>query len=409
MEINSSVIKNVIQNEDIYTVFQPIVNIKSRRIVGVEALSRGLYNGGTINPYFLFEYAHSLKMTAKLDDICRKKAEKIFAKSSEKMMLFVNFDNYILQEIVDFDQIFSKDFTESILPENIVIEVVGGSPSDLRLMKFIRFCRQKGFLIAIDRVNKENSSLNLITSVRPDIVKIDSEILHDIDKDFDKKSIFNSIVSVANSVGATVIADGTETIEEVVTCVLCGVDFFQGFFFAKAMPLKRLQEVDLSEKLSAVESSMSSRIKQKRQLELSDKELHLELIKDFAAELSSTEKGQYFAAMSRFAAENDCVNCVFLLDENGVQITDTISGNNAFFKTAMPLFKTSGIGDTHSIKNYFYAVRECIQDPFVSDWYVSNSTGNLCKIASSKFIDQDGQVVIACIDIKSENKILEGV
>ena len=60
MEINTNVIKKVIEKDNIYVEFQPIVSVAARRMIGVEALSRGEFSGETISPYYLFQYAKDL-------------------------------------------------------------------------------------------------------------------------------------------------------------------------------------------------------------------------------------------------------------------------------------------------------------------------------------------------------------
>ena len=58
------------------------------------------------------------------------------------------------------------------------------------------------------------------------------------------------------------------------------------------------------------------------------------------------------------------------------------------------------VGVNHDIKNYFYAVSEQIEDPFISGWYVSNATGRSCKTVSSKFYGSGGEMIIVCLDLK---------
>ena len=58
------------------------------------------------------------------------------------------------------------------------------------------------------------------------------------------------------------------------------------------------------------------------------------------------------------------------------------------------------IGVNHDIKNYFYAVKEQIEDPFISGWYISSATGKSCKTISSKIYDKNGEMIVVCVDLK---------
>ncbi|WP_022849729.1 EAL domain-containing protein [Limisalsivibrio acetivorans] len=76
MDNNDFQIDRIIENEDIITDFQPIVCLKKKRIVGLEALSRGYCreNDEIIPPFRLFSRAKETGNDTKLDRLCRKTA-----------------------------------------------------------------------------------------------------------------------------------------------------------------------------------------------------------------------------------------------------------------------------------------------------------------------------------------------
>lgn len=73
--------------------------------------------------------------------------------------------------------------------------------------------------------------------INPTYVKIDMDIIRDIDTDIDKQKIVENIVSYCHERGKSVIAEGIESLEELQVVLRLEVDFVQGFLFAKAMPL----------------------------------------------------------------------------------------------------------------------------------------------------------------------------
>ena len=402
MEINTNVIKKVIEKDNIYVEFQPIVSVAARRMIGVEALSRGEFSGETISPYYLFQYAKDLGLTFELDKICREKALEAFSEEQIVPMLFLNFETDVLNNIEPGeDEIISEADKYNIPYENIVIEINKNRVYDNRnLLKFSEFYRQKGFLIALDNVGAGHSNLNRITFVKPDIVKIDRALVQEIDKSPYSREVFKSIINLSKKIGALTIAEGAETLEEVVTCMLCGVDLFQGFYFAKPEPFDELFSIDIDEKLENAAQGLKASMKLKQEIDGNYKKGYMTLIDELVTKLADVSAAQFEDILWQYVTDNNAVECVFLLDNNGVQISDTIILEDTLNERHSVLFAPAIKGDKHEIKNYYYAVKENIENPFISDWYISNATGKTCKTLSSKFNDKDGNIVIVCIDLK---------
>ena len=87
-----------------------------------------------------------------------------------------------------------------------------------------------------------HASFSRIVSVEPDVIKVDRSVISDIDKSYLKQQVLQAICETAQRIGATIIAEGTETRQEVLTCMFCGVDWFQGFYYDKAMKAEEIRE-----------------------------------------------------------------------------------------------------------------------------------------------------------------------
>ncbi len=402
MEINTRVIKKVIDKNDIYVHFQPIVSVNAKRMMGVEALSRGSFSGITISPYYLFQYAKDLGLTVDLDRLCREKALESFSEVYIAPLLFLNFDADVLEGIdPDTDVILCSTDKYNIPHESIVIEINEKHVKDNnKLIKFVEYYQAKGFMIALDDVGSGHSNLNRISVVKPDIVKIDMALIQGIDKSPLRQEVLKSTINLSKKIGAFTIAEGVETLEEVVTCMLCGIDFFQGFYFSKPKLFTDLYENEIFEKLEEAASSFNLRIKQKHEINNKNKFEYLSAVNGLIKRLSDISPMQYEDVMWEYVTGNDDVECVFLIDINGIQISDTIILEETLSQRRSSLYAPSIKGDSHEIKNYYYAVKEDIENPFISDWYISNATGNSCRTLSSKFIDLSGNTIIVCIDLK---------
>jgi len=93
--------------------------------------------------------------------------------------------------------------------------------------------RRQGFLTALDDFGAGYAGLGLLANFRPDLIKIDLELIRSVDADAARRTIVAGIVGMATALGVTVIADGVETRAEVDALRAMGIALFQGCHFAK--------------------------------------------------------------------------------------------------------------------------------------------------------------------------------
>jgi GAF domain-containing protein len=91
-------------------------------------------------------------------------------------------------------------------------------------------------MIAIDDAGAGHAGLKQLMRVRPDIVKIDRDLVHEIDRDPARMALVESFVRYANVVGATVCAEGIETLEELALLADLDVQWGQGWVLARPEP-----------------------------------------------------------------------------------------------------------------------------------------------------------------------------
>ena len=235
MKVTEDIVRHIIENKDIAVDFQPIYSLNTKKYIGLEALSRGKYNGEIISPYQLFETAKKMDLSLTLDRVCREKAMHAFATENRASTLFINFETSVLNKIISGTGEIMKTASENgISPQNIVIELNESRVKDsYNLMMFVDFYRSKGFLIALDNVSAGFDTINRIMLINPDIIKIDRAIVSQIESNTYNQEVFRSIINTAKQIGAMTVAEGVETADEVITCMLMGVDYFQGFYFQK--------------------------------------------------------------------------------------------------------------------------------------------------------------------------------
>lgn len=116
----------------------------------------------------------------------------------------------------------------------VVLEITEQEPWDNERTRFkIRTAKRWGGQLAIDDFGSGYNSESLLIFLSPDIVKVDITIVHDIDRDGDRLSLLENLLSYAHSRGIKVLAEGVETRAEMETLVSHGVDYLQGYYIAR--------------------------------------------------------------------------------------------------------------------------------------------------------------------------------
>jgi EAL domain-containing protein (putative c-di-GMP-specific phosphodiesterase class I) len=105
-----------------------------------------------------------------------------------------------------------------------------------RTLQVLGELRVLGIRLSIDDVGTGYSSLQTITEVEPDFIKIDLSLIKNIHRSLIKQELVHSLLHVAARIGARVIAEGIETEDEYRTLRRCGVRYGQGFWFARPAP-----------------------------------------------------------------------------------------------------------------------------------------------------------------------------
>lgn len=238
---------DIINNESLTSHFQPIINMKNNTIYGYETLIRGVKDDGTfIYPDVLFEKSKRNDLNFKLDRLCRESSLKTAATKKVHQKVFINF---IPTSI--YDPEFCLASTEKWAkqlefdPSQIVFEVVETeSVEDQKHLKSIlEFYRSKGYKIALDDVGEGYSSLNMIIQLQPDIIKIDRNIIEGIDKNELKQSVYKALYTLSKENNIEVLAEGVETLYELEMIKSLGVDYVQGYYFARpsSEPIRKIK------------------------------------------------------------------------------------------------------------------------------------------------------------------------
>ncbi len=122
-----------------------------------------------------------------------------------------------------------------IEPSRFVFEVIESDEiTDLtKLLDILESCREAGCRVALDDVGTGYNSLQLMSQVRPDFIKLDMELIRDIDRDAYKSCVAGKLLELARELGVYTVVEGVETNGEWQWSVDHGADFSQGYLFAR--------------------------------------------------------------------------------------------------------------------------------------------------------------------------------
>jgi EAL domain-containing protein (putative c-di-GMP-specific phosphodiesterase class I) len=99
--------------------------------------------------------------------------------------------------------------------------------------RIIAAYRKQGFLTALDDFGAGFAGLSLLANFRPDLIKIDMDLVRGIDTDAGRHAIVSGVVAIARALDVTVLAEGIETAAEREALRALGITLMQGYHFAK--------------------------------------------------------------------------------------------------------------------------------------------------------------------------------
>jgi len=217
---------------DIKFAYQPIVNVSDRTIYAHEALVRGP-NGESAGSV-LSQVTDANRYS--FDQACRVEAIRGAAALQIKERLSINFlPNAVYQPEACIRTTFAAARKYQFPIERIIFEVTEGEQVINRphLVNIFREYRRFGFSTAIDDFGAGYAGLNLLSEYQPDIIKIDMELVRDIDTSRPKQVIVKGIASICRELNIQVLAEGIETKPERDFLRSLGIDLMQGYLFCK--------------------------------------------------------------------------------------------------------------------------------------------------------------------------------
>ncbi|WP_066086616.1 GGDEF domain-containing protein [Anaerotignum neopropionicum] len=220
----------------ISTVYQPIISLENGSVFGYEALSRITISQCELSIEDLFRVAAQQYKLWELEQLCRARALENATGKPCNAKLFINVDPNIIHDpdiFQGFTRVKLKQY--GLCPDDIVFEITERSAiNDMETFTAaITHYQSQHFKIAIDDFGSGYSGMNRVCAFSPNFIKIDMQLIRNINEDTVKKSAVAAIVKFCKESGIKIIAEGIETEAELKTLIELNIDYGQGFFLSK--------------------------------------------------------------------------------------------------------------------------------------------------------------------------------
>ena len=236
---------DAIANKDLKVYYQPKYNIvgSTPRLSSAEALVRWIHpKFGFVNPGDFIPLFESNGLIRKVDDyVWHEAAAQVRRWKDEhgtSIPVSVNVSRINILDPNLENKLEEIRNENGLLPEELMLEVTESAYSENmnRLIEVVGNLRRKGFQIEIDDFGAGYSSLNMITSIPIDILKIDMSFIRNMEKNERNLKLVKLIIDIAKFLNVPSIAEGVETESQLETLKKMGCEIIQGFYFSKPVP-----------------------------------------------------------------------------------------------------------------------------------------------------------------------------
>ncbi len=240
-------IESILASRALRPVYQPIFSMTTGQPVGYEGLVRPTDGSAFANASSLFTAAEVAGRTVELDFACLDVVAAGVGDLEPGVYLSVNLSPRTLESkefrAGELKAIFHRN---GIPLDQIVLELTEREEvEDLEtLRKNVDACRRAGMRLAADDVGAGNAGLRLLSEIKFEIVKIDLSLVQGAHTD-PSHAVLRAIQELAGRWGASVVAEGVETAEQLAVIRAMGIGTGQGYLLGRPSPTRQVQPIDL--------------------------------------------------------------------------------------------------------------------------------------------------------------------
>ncbi|MBN3763424.1 EAL domain-containing protein [Burkholderia sp. Ac-20365] len=237
-----SAVRRALRQGQLFIAYQPVVEIATRRIAGVEALIRWTHpKWGDVSPAAFMTEVESSNLLPAVTRFALQRATSDIVQRTDIRPLRVA----VNVAPMDLER---KDFVADVLAANdtlpdditLVLEVTERFLLDKhpRIEAIFNVLKAQGVQFAIDDFGTQHANLDLLGRFPFDYVKIDGQFVRQVDRG--GSELIRAIAAVSKHYGMEVVAEGVETEAQHEALRSLGIPFGQGYFYQRPVPVSQL-------------------------------------------------------------------------------------------------------------------------------------------------------------------------
>ena len=227
----------IIQQGEFTSHLQPIIDLNDDSLFGYESLLRVGSGRKAVNPGELFEVASLTGFHSMLDQKARKSA--IECRKNQVKPGIKSFINFLPSTIYNPEFCLRHTFKIvneiGVNPEDLIFEVVETEKIEdvEHLRSVLDVYKREGMKVALDDVGSGFATVEMLTLLQPDYVKIDRSFISYCDRNTENQKFLRKVMKIAGELNILVLAEGIERKEELLFCKDIGIHYAQGYFIGK--------------------------------------------------------------------------------------------------------------------------------------------------------------------------------
>ena len=232
-------LQDILLRERVRTDYQAIFRLQEGTVMGFEALSRGPRGTSLESAIDLFRAAEDNGLKVEIDRLCRKRALLSSGRIPSNAKLFVN----TLPATMRDPHFHGRALIDSLAQaqvdaKRVVIEITEHDVIENHAMfrETMAYFTDLGMSFAVDDVGAGQSGLDTIAKLKPQYLKIDINLVRDLDSKPVNVSMVKALVAIGHNMQAEVLAEGIQREEEAQILRAMGVDYGQGYLLAMPKP-----------------------------------------------------------------------------------------------------------------------------------------------------------------------------
>lgn len=239
-----TMLRRAVRDKNLYVLYQPVIDLRNRQIIGAEALVRWKNSYADIRPDYFIPQAEECGLIHLITEqvvstVARDLPQFLKLDPDFRVAINMSADDLCHQRTVDaLDKLLRVSHAR---PENIEIEATERAflqgPETAELLDTVR---AKGFTVAIDDFGTGYSSLSCLQTLSLDTLKIDKAFVDTIGTDGATSQVVLHIIDMAHSLQLEIVAEGVETEPQAVYLAKHGVCYAQGWLFGRPMDINHL-------------------------------------------------------------------------------------------------------------------------------------------------------------------------